>query len=56
MHGSTLAAPCCGTIATVNSSPPITHNFDATPVVTIGPYSYDPEDGSYTTQDGVRHA
>jgi cytochrome c oxidase subunit I len=38
------------------SSPPPTENFERTPVVTIGPYCYEPEDGSYTTQDGVRHA
>ena len=37
-------------------SPPPTHNFEVTPVVKLGPYSYDPEDGSYTTQDGIRHA
>ena len=37
-------------------SPPPTHNWETTPVVKLGPYSYDPEDGSYTTQDGVRHA
>jgi cytochrome c oxidase subunit 1 len=38
------------------TSPPPKHNFEQTPIVAIGPYSYDPEDGSYTTQDGVRHA
>ena len=27
-----------------------------TPIVKLGPYSYDPEDGSYTTQDGIKHA
>ena len=37
-------------------SPPPTHNWERTPIVKLGPYSYDPEDGSYTTQDGVRHA
>jgi cytochrome c oxidase subunit I len=38
------------------ASPPPTDNFARTPVITVGPYCYDPEDGSYTTQDGVRHA
>ena len=37
-------------------SPPPTHNWEHTPIVKLGPYSYDPEDGSYTTQDGVKHA
>jgi cytochrome c oxidase subunit 1 len=37
-------------------SPPPTHNWERTPIVKLGPYSYDPEDGSYTTQDGVKHA
>jgi cytochrome c oxidase subunit I len=37
-------------------SPPPKHNFDRTPVVVIGPYSYDPEDDSFVTQDGTRHA
>jgi cytochrome c oxidase subunit 1 len=36
-------------------SPPPKHNFAQTPAVRLGPYSYDPEDGSYTTQDGVPH-
>ena len=30
--------------------------FRATPVVTTAPYQYDPEDGSFTTQDGTRYA
>jgi cytochrome c oxidase subunit I len=38
------------------SSPPPTENFARTPVVTIGPYCYDPEDGSYTSQDGITYA
>jgi cytochrome c oxidase subunit 1 len=38
------------------TSPPPKHNFEQTPIVAIGPYSYDPEDGSYTTQDGIKHA
>jgi cytochrome c oxidase subunit I len=38
------------------SSPPPTENFARTPVVTIGPYCYDPEDGSYMSQDGITHA
>ncbi len=37
-------------------SPPPTHNFDHTPVVMLGPYSYDPEQGSFITQEGTGHA
>jgi cytochrome c oxidase subunit 1 len=37
-------------------SPPPEHNFARTPVVTLGPYSYDPEDRSYTMQDGTHYA
>jgi cytochrome c oxidase subunit 1 len=37
-------------------SPPPKHNFERTPVVKLGPYSYDPERGSFTTQDGTPHA
>ncbi len=37
-------------------SPPPDHNLERTPVVKLGPYSYNPVDGSYTTQDGVKHA
>jgi len=37
-------------------SPPPTHNWELTPTVKLGPYSYNPEDGSYITQDGVEHA
>ena len=40
----------------LTASPPTKHNFETTPVVALGPYSYDPEDGSYVTQDGIRHA
>jgi cytochrome c oxidase subunit 1 len=38
------------------SSPPPEHNFERTPVVTTAPYQYDPEDGSFVTQDGVANA
>jgi cytochrome c oxidase subunit I len=37
-------------------SPPPQFDFDRTPVVTVEPYSYEPEDGSFVTQDGVAHA
>jgi cytochrome c oxidase subunit 1 len=37
-------------------SPPPTDNFDRTPVVTAGPYLYDPEDGSFTAQNGAVNA
>ncbi len=37
-------------------SPPPKDNFEHTPTVLIGPYSYDPESDRYTTQDGVSHA
>ncbi len=37
-------------------SPPPTHNFERTPVVVVGPYSYDPEDDSFVTQEGTRNA
>jgi cytochrome c oxidase subunit 1 len=40
----------------ITSSPPPKDNFERTPIVKLGPYSYDPEDDSYTTQDGIRHA
>ncbi len=39
----------------ITPSPPTKHNFERTPVVTLGPYSYDPEEDSFTTQEGVRH-
>jgi cytochrome c oxidase subunit I len=35
------------------SSPPPEHNFERSPVVTMPPYQYNPEDGSYVAQDGV---
>jgi cytochrome c oxidase subunit I len=38
------------------ASPPPEHNFDRTPIVTAGPYCYNPEDGSFTAQNGVVHA
>ena len=38
------------------SSPPPKHNFERSPVVTLGPYSYDPEDHSFVTQDGTHYA
>jgi cytochrome c oxidase subunit I len=37
-------------------SPPPQHNFERTPVVTRGPYSYNPEDGNFTDQEGTVHA
>ncbi len=40
----------------LTSSPPPKHNFERTPVVTTGPYAYEPEDGSFTTQDGTQYA
>ncbi|HTZ35492.1 MAG TPA: cbb3-type cytochrome c oxidase subunit I [Stellaceae bacterium] len=40
----------------LTASPPPKHNFDRTPSVAVGPYRYEPEDGSYTTQDGAFHA
>jgi hypothetical protein len=33
-----------------------THNFEETPVVSLGPYSYDPEDDTFIDQEGVSHA
>jgi cytochrome c oxidase subunit 1 len=38
------------------SSPPPTHNFEHTPVVTAGPYLYDPVDGGFTAQNGAVNA
>jgi cytochrome c oxidase subunit 1 len=38
------------------SSPPPTHNFEHTPVVTAGPYLYDPEHGGFTAQNGAVNA
>ncbi|MDE1932814.1 cbb3-type cytochrome c oxidase subunit I [Bradyrhizobium sp.] len=39
----------------ITPSPPTKHNFERTPVVTLGPYSYDPDEDSFITQEGVRH-
>jgi cytochrome c oxidase subunit 1 len=38
------------------SSPPPTHNFEQTPVVTAGPYLYNPQDGSFTAQNSTVYA
>jgi cytochrome c oxidase subunit 1 len=38
------------------ASPPPKHNFEETPVVSLGPYSYDPEDDTFIDQEGVSHA
>ena len=38
------------------SSPPPKDNFEYTPVVTAGPYLYDPEDGGFTAQNGAVNA
>ncbi len=38
------------------SSPPPKHNFEHTPVVTAGPYLYDPKDGGFTAQNGAVNA
>ncbi len=40
----------------ITPSPPPKHNFERTPRVACGPYSYDPELDSFTSQDGTRHA
>jgi cytochrome c oxidase subunit I len=37
-------------------SPPPQYNFERTPVVTRGPYSYNPQDGNFTDQEGTVHA
>ncbi|HZV04156.1 MAG TPA: cbb3-type cytochrome c oxidase subunit I [Gemmataceae bacterium] len=37
-------------------SPPPSGNFEHTPHVALGPYSYDPERGRYISQDGTSHA
>jgi cytochrome c oxidase subunit 1 len=37
-------------------SPPPEHNFPRTPTVTREPYSYDPEQGSFVSQEGLTHA
>jgi cytochrome c oxidase subunit 1 len=38
------------------SSPPPKDNFERTPVVTEGPYQYDPEHGAFTAQNGAVNA
>jgi cytochrome c oxidase subunit I len=38
------------------ASPPPPENFEQTPVVVLGPYGYDPEQDSFVTQEGTRHA
>jgi cytochrome c oxidase subunit I len=38
------------------SSPPPKDNFEHTPVVTAGPYLYDPEEGGFTAQNGAVNA
>ncbi|MGH7114199.1 MAG: cytochrome c oxidase subunit I, partial [Stellaceae bacterium] len=40
----------------LTSSPPPTYNFARTPTVTVEPYAYNPEDGSFVAQDGSAHA
>ena len=37
-------------------SPPPKDNFERTPVVTAGPYLYDPEEGGFTAQNGAVNA
>jgi cytochrome c oxidase subunit 1 len=37
-------------------SPPPEYNFEQTPRVTLGPYSYDPARDTFTSQDGTAHA
>jgi cytochrome c oxidase subunit 1 len=38
------------------ASPPPPHNFERTPIVTRGPYQYDPRDGSELAQNAPAHA
>jgi cytochrome c oxidase subunit I len=38
------------------SSPPPVYNFARTPVVTVPPYAYNPEDGTFTAQNGTTNA
>jgi cytochrome c oxidase subunit I len=40
----------------ITPSPPPTENFERTPVVVLGPYSYDPEHNTFVTQEGTRNA
>jgi cytochrome c oxidase subunit 1 len=37
-------------------SPPPKHNFQRTPAVADGPYCYDPEHGTFVTQEGTSYA
>ena len=37
------------------SSPPPPYNFARTPIVTVAPYAYNAEDGSYVAQNGSEH-
>jgi cytochrome c oxidase subunit 1 len=37
-------------------SPPPKHNFERTPTVALGPYSYDPERDSFVSQEGTPYA
>ena len=37
------------------SSPPPPYNFVRTPIVTVAPYAYNAEDGSYVAQNGSEH-
>ena len=38
------------------ASPPPKHNFERTPRVSDEPYRYDPERGTFVTQEGTSHA
>jgi cytochrome c oxidase subunit 1 len=40
----------------MTSSPPPKHNFERTPVVTQGPYKYDPERDTFVSQEGTPYA
>jgi cytochrome c oxidase subunit 1 len=40
----------------VTTSPPPKHNFPTTPIVTTAPYTYNPADDSFVSQDGILHA
>ncbi|QQO23433.1 cbb3-type cytochrome c oxidase subunit I [Bradyrhizobium diazoefficiens] len=40
----------------ITSSPPPKHNFERTPIVQLGPYSYDPENDTFVTQEGTQDA
>src|SRR5690348_16297043 len=37
-------------------SPPPKHNFERTPIVALGPYSYDPERDTFVSQEGTPYA